>query len=669
MPLTDLSRPAGSLLAKRIAPGLALLLGLAAPLASPVMAQPWANEAQRSAGRTALAAANGGRHDAAAAAATQADPLVRKIALWLRLSTRGQGTGPELAAWIAENPDWPLPRTLAIRAEEALAADPDDARALAHFARTPAATLDGAQRHADALLRAGEQARATAILRGAWAEGFGDAAAEAGFAERNATILTAEDRWRRFDRLFLSRDLNDATRAAAWLDPSRRPLADARLALAAEQGQPVVKADDLGILAASARMLRRQDRDAEAAAAWAAAAPLQRDLAPDAARAIWAERNVLARKLLRLGQDQLAYQTAAQHGQTEGEPRLDAEFMAGWIALRRLNQPGLAARHFALLGGNSASVITRARAAYWEGRALTGSDAARARTKYGEAALLGTAFYGQLAALALGEDEARLSARIRAIAPPQPTEETSRLFLGRELALAATALADLGDYRRARLFLLRMEELSPDPADRVLIARLGMTLGRPDFAVWIARRAGADGVMLLPEGWPTPYPAPSQGGLEPAITNAITRQESNFDPEAVSGANARGLMQLLPTTAAGVARRIGVPHQPGWLTTDPSHNMRLGSQYLADQLDRFSGNLALAAAAYNAGPRRVDEWLATNGTPGEGGIDVIDWIELIPFSETRNYVQRVVENVVVYRARDAATATLPHPLKPWMTAR
>ncbi|MFC0388621.1 lytic transglycosylase domain-containing protein [Muricoccus vinaceus] len=638
---------------------------LLASLCLPVSAQPWTGEGQRNAGRVALGYANGGRYAQAEVAAAQADPLVQKIALWLRLQQRGQGTGAELAAWVAANPDWPLPQTMNRRAEEALAADPDDARALAHFARNPAVTLDGAQRHADALSRAGDTVRAAAILRAAWAGGAGDAAAEAGFAERNAGVLTPEDRWRRFDRLFLSRDLMDAGRAAAWVDPSQRALADARLAMAAEAAVPVTEGADLGLLAASARLLRRQDRDVEAASAWAAAAPLQRELEPSGARTIWAERQILARKLLRLGQDRLAYQVASEHGQAGGEARQEAEFLSGWIALRRLGDASGATRHFALLGDNSASIITRARGAYWQGRALEATDATRARVKYGEAALLGTAFYGQIAALALGEDEARVSARIRAIAPAQPTAEAAALFAGRELAAAAATLADLGDTRRARIFLLRMEELSPDPPDRVLIARLGASLGRPDFAVWIARRAGADGVMLLPEGWPAPYPAPP-GTLEPAIVNAIARQESNFDPEAVSAANARGLMQLLPGTAAGVARKLGVPHQPSWLTTDPAHNMRLGAQYLADQMARFGGNLALAAAAYNAGPARVAEWLATYGTPGEGGMDVIDWIELIPFAETRNYVQRVVENTVVYRAREPVAA--PHPLRPWMTA-
>ncbi|MBI0536566.1 lytic transglycosylase domain-containing protein [Roseomonas sp. KE2513] len=644
---------------------LAALLLLS--LAMPVSAQPWAGEVQRNAGRTALALANSGRYAAAEAAAAQADPLVAKIALWLRLQQRGQGTGAELAAWVAANPDWPLPQTMNRRAEEALAADPDDARALAHFARNPAVTLDGAQRHADALTRSGDALKAANILRAAWAGGFGDAAAEAGFAERNAAILTAEDRWRRFDRLFLSRDLSDAGRAAAWVDPSRRGLADARLAMAGEAAVPLTQSDDLGLLAASARMLRRADRDAEAAAAWAAATPLQRDLSPEGAKAIWAERQILTRKLLRQGGDRLAYQVVSEHGQVSGEPRQEAEFLAGWIALRRLNNASAALRHFTALAEGSASIITRARAAYWQGRALEASDAARARTRYGEAAQLGTAFYGQLGALALGEDETRLAARIGATAPPQPTAEAASIFPERELAAAAAALVDLGDARRARIFLLRMEELSPDAADRLLIARLGASFGRPDFAVWIARRAGADGVMLLPDGWPAPYPAPP-GALEPAIVNAIARQESNFDPEAVSSANARGLMQLLPATAAGVARRLGIPHQPGWLITDPAHNMRLGSQYLADQMERFGGNLALAAAAYNAGPARVGEWLGTYGTPGEGGLDVIDWIELIPFSETRNYVQRVVENTVVYRARDPSTAALPHPLRRWMTA-
>jgi len=193
----------------------------------------------------------------------------------------------------------------------------------------------------------------------------------------------------------------------------------------------------------------------------------------------------------------------------------------------------------------------------------------------------------------------------------------------------------------------------------VLIARLANHIGRPDHAVWIARRAGADGVMLLPEGWPTPFPVPA--GADAALINAISRQESNFDTEAVSPANARGVMQLLPATAAGVARRLGIPHQPGQLTSDPAHNIRLGAAYIAERLAQFGGHPVLAAAAYNAGAQRVEEWLVTYGDP-RTDVDLLDWMEQIPFQETRNYVQRVIENMAVYRARDPASAREAHPL-------
>jgi soluble lytic murein transglycosylase len=185
----------------------------------------------------------------------------------------------------------------------------------------------------------------------------------------------------------------------------------------------------------------------------------------------------------------------------------------------------------------------------------------------------------------------------------------------------------------------------------------------------VARRAGADGVILLEDGWPTPYPTPPDGA-EAAVVNAITRQESNFELTAVSRANARGPMQLLPATASGVARRLGIPHNTAMLTTDAAHNLRLGSAYMAERLDRFAGALPLAAAAYNAGAGRVDQWLEVYGDPrAPGGPDIRDWIELIPFAETRNYVQRVIENVVVYRARNPATGDMAHPLEPFLAGR
>jgi soluble lytic murein transglycosylase len=266
---------------------------------------------------------------------------------------------------------------------------------------------------------------------------------------------------------------------------------------------------------------------------------------------------------------------------------------------------------------------------------------------------------------------ALLSARVAAAPVPSVSIDQATAFGAKELARVVVTLADLGEARRTRAFLLRLRETAAEPAEQVLAARLPAAIGRPDNSVWVARRAGADGVVILPEGWPTPY-TPPVASPEAAVIFAITRQESNFDPEAVSSANARGLMQLLPTTASQVARRLGVPHALPMLTGDPAHNMRLGAAYLDEVLARFDGVLAFAAAGYNAGPRRVDEWIGLwgdprgNGGDGGGAIDMLDWIELIPFSETRNYVQRVIENVVVYRARDPATAGLEHPLARWL---
>jgi soluble lytic murein transglycosylase len=632
---------------------------------------PWGADGQRMAGRQALALATQNRIAEAQAMAASADPLTRKTVTWLRLQQRNSGaSAQELAGWLLDNPDWPQGNTIAARTEEALATDLDDALALRYFAFFPPRSLDGAQRMADALIRAGRGAEAMPVLRTAWLTAPSDAIAEPAFASRNAGLLTPADHWTRFNRLAFARDLAGAARLLPLLPPERQALAQLRLAYASDRPdapEALVSGADLGLLAERARWLRRRDRDSEAAAAWQLAAAQQRDLAPETARAIWVERQVLARKLLRLNEPRLAYAVAAQHGQPEaGADRSDAEFLAGFIALRRLNDPARAAAHFAAVGEGSDSIITRARAGYWQGRAAAqAGQRGAAQNFYAQAATLPVAFYGQLAALALGEDSLQLAARINAMPQPAVSPERLAAFADRELVRVVLALADLGDTRLARGFLLRIEALAPDAVDRRMAARLAQQIGRPDNAVWIARRAWADGVVLLDEGWPAPYPPPVEAA-EPAFINAITRQESNFDPSAVSGANARGLMQLLPGTAAQVARRLGLPYQLAWLTTDPGFNMKLGAAYLADMLGRFGGNLALAAAGYNAGPGRVNEWLGTYGDPRAGGVEMIDWIEMIPFTETRNYVQRVIENAVIYRARDTLQAGRDHPLQAWL---
>jgi soluble lytic murein transglycosylase len=644
---------------------LRLAVGLLAAPAAPALPQP-------SAGCVALAHAQGGRWAEAEAAAQGAHPLIRKLVLWMRLQSRDSGApAAEIAAFALANPEWPAQEALARRTEEALARDPSDPLALQWFVARAPRTLEGYQRLAEALARAGEEAKAAEVLRVGWAEAPGDALAEPAFLGRYGAQLGPDQHWRRFDRLSLAREPGSAARTMPFLDPARQGIAAARLDYAADradadtQGRAAAARGDAGLAFERARWLRRRDRDAEAAAAW--------EVAPrpsaQSARVFWSERQVLARKLLRLGDPRAAYAVAAGHGIAEpGESRGEAEFLAGFVALRRLRDPALAETHFARLGEGSRSAITRARSLYWQGAAAAAqSKASRASERFAAAAAFPVAFYGQLAALALGEDGAVLAARINGVAAPASRQPEMALA---EIAAMPAALAEIGEGRRARPFFLRLEELAADPAEKAWVVRQASRAGTADHAVWVARRAGAAGVMMPFEGWPAPYglhPLGPAAEPEPGLVNAVTRQESNFDPEAISSANARGLMQLLPATAEAVAKRLGLRHRTPMLLADPLHNMRLGAGYLEQMLNRFGGALPLAVAAYNAGPARVEEWLGTMGDPrGGGDVTMLDWMEMIPFTETRNYVQRVIENMPVYRARDPAAAALEHPMARWL---
>ena len=643
---------------------LTLLLLAASAWITPLAAQP-----AREAGRQALAAAQAQRWGEASSAAVAADPLVAKMVTWMRMTQRGgAASAAEVVGFIETAADWPSQNALSLRAEELLASDPDDTLALRFFNGRAPRTLDGATRYVTALLNASRQAEARGAAARAWGDDTAaDAFAETTFLERAGSLLTPDDHWRRFNRFTFGRDYAAGQRLLPMLDRSRQALGQLRIAYATGGGasdpDPAAAARDAGATLERARMLRRAERDSDAAAAWAAGASSQVNLPPEAQRAIWTERQVLARKLVRLGDPRTAYTVASQHGQTvAGEARQEAEFFAGFIALRLLDDPARALPHFQRLGEGSRSAITQARAAYWQGRAER--DPARARAAFERAAGFPVAFYGQMGALALGESGAQLSSRILNLPVPRPSEAEARAFLSRELPRLVMTLGEMGEAARTRPFLLRLEEVAPNNGERLLVARLATVIGRPDFAVWVARRGGASGAMLVEDGWPAPYPAP-EGYAEPAVVFAITRQESNFQVDAVSTSNARGLMQLLPTTAQMVARRLGVPHQYAWLTTDPTHNIRLGSAYIQDRLDSFGGVMAFAAAAYNAGGGRVNEWLGTYGDPRSGSIRLLDWMELIPFGETRNYAQRVIENVAVYRARNPATSALEHPMAAW----
>jgi soluble lytic murein transglycosylase-like protein len=416
-----------------------------------------------------------------------------------------------------------------------------------------------------------------------------------------------------------------------------------------------------------AQALHDAGEDDQAAALWTAQGQSAAAAAdPGQLLMFWPAQNTLARELLAEGDAKDAYAVVIAsnppgNSDTGRQQLADRDFLAGFLALRFLKQPDAAVAWFTSLANDSTAIITQARAWYWLGRAQTG---ATAQADYARAAQYPDAYYGQLAAIALGDSPAQLSERITAAGEPAFTTDDAFNFALMELPRAAVLLEQMGDTHDAQIFLNRIGQTGIDDRTRELAAKLALGMGIPQSAVSIARSAGIAGQMLVREGWPMPVTPPS-GTLEPAIAYGIMRQESSFDPAAISGSGAMGLMQLMPATARLTGKQTGLPSDNLF---DPDQNMALGTAYLAQLIQQFGNCLPLAIAAYNGGPGSVSNWLASNGDPelgaNAGGADIIDWIEEIPFSETRNYVQRVSEAITIYRA--FLTGSADNPVTPWI---
>jgi soluble lytic murein transglycosylase len=264
---------------------------------------------------------------------------------------------------------------------------------------------------------------------------------------------------------------------------------------------------------------------------------------------------------------------------------------------------------------------------------------------YGTAAEQMTTYYGQLAATALGDPGA-----VRNVSEPKPTPAETAAFEKRELVRVLQELGQVGGADYMRPFALRLSEQAKIPAEHALLAHLVVELDRPDLGIAVAKKASYAGVTLLAEGYPITE-LPAGGTVERPLILAMTRQESAFDHEAVSSAGARGMMQLMPATASHIAKALRIPFSASRLLSDRHYNITLGRHYLEGLLSDFSGSYVLAIAAYNAGPSRVRQWIRDYGDPRAKNADVIDWVESIPMGETRNYVQRVLENLQIYRLR------------------
>ncbi len=610
--------------------------------------------------RSAFQAAGDGKFDYARGLAKKAtDPLLGRALAWMEYQRPASGaTFEQITQFIRANPTWPQIPTLVHRAEEAISAATPSDLMRPWFEAYPPSTAEGAMAYARVLQSEGAGDKATELLRHAWiAFSFGPVQ-EREMLTHFADAIRPQDDVARLDRLLWDHQDDAATTQMRRVDEGRKRLARARMALAHESSRgealvaTVFEADrhDPGLVYELAQYRRERNHEDEAIA-------LLSDPGADKGRADlwWSERAALARYALEKGNITQAYQIASNHGVLDGQPYMEAEFLAGWIALRFLHDAQAAQTHFTQLYDHVVTPVGKGRGAYWTGRAFEeAGDGANAQHWFGLAAENVTSFYGQLAAARCGHDGLGTLP-----GDPAPTAEDIANFQQGELPRVARMLGEIGQTDLMRGFLLRVTEMSSTPGMRSLAAALAVEMGRPDIAITVAHRSEREGVPLLASGYPIPSLAISEKP-ERALVLGLVRQESGFHHEAVSSAGARGLMQLMPATAAKLARAINLVFKrkntlAAALTQNPGLNLKLGSAYLNDLLNQFNGSYIMAIAAYNAGPSRVEKWVHEYGDPRTHDVDAVDWIESIPFAETRNYVQRVMEGVQVYRRRLGGT--------------
>ncbi len=586
------------------------------------------------------------------------DPLDRKIADWVIARAPNSGLRAEAILEIkASHAGWPGPDLLQLRAEQAfLKTGPGRKSVLRFFTAHDPLTTAGRVTLADALLTAGRKAEATALIRDIWRnDALGNAQA-ARLASRYKAILSREDHRIRFDQLVYARKLQAAVAQGRRLGPGYDKLARAAIAAFGRNKRKPAKLlsnvppslrKALPYKLARARLFRRTNKPIKAARIMLSVSGDQR-LLIDQGR-WWDERRDLARMLLDKGYPALAYRVAAGHSARSARDIAEAEFHAGWLALRFLDYPHLAQQHFAAILKVATTSRSIARAQYWLGRAqeAAGDDQA-ARASYEIAGKYGSVFYGQLAREKLGLTTTGLEAS------PGPTAADRLRFADSETVSVIKRLAAAGHTHRTAPFFRQLAETIQSPGEVTLAALLARRIGRIGTALSVAKRADRRGMAV--GGLYAPFLGVPSGIVVPqsihrAIIYAIAKQESAFNPKAVSHAGARGLMQLMPATARATARMVGVPYSLPRLTGDAAYNATLGAAHLGELLGNLRGSYILAFAGYNAGPARALRWVKDYGDPRGGQTDPIDWVERIPFDETRDYVQKVMENLQAYKSR------------------
>ncbi len=598
------------------------------------------------------------------------DPIMDAVVAWDRLRRdNGPTSFAEIAAFLRAHHGWPGEMMLRRRAEKLIDANVTSRARLEYFRDYPPLSAPARFRLAQARRLTGDPVVAVADARAAWIAGGLDPATELQLRTEFGDAFTPADHAARLDRLLWRGETVAAARIMGLVSADSRALAIARLELRAGGGDavlavvPAASRNDAGLVFDAANAAKRHGDIAAARrimANYAGTPGLVTD--PEA----WLKlRLELARGAMRDGQADLAYRIAAGHraialgrplterGLAERQQLIDTEWLAGWLALRRLERPGAAITHFERVRDTALTPVSQARGDYWAGRA---ADAAGAdsRAYYAAAAAHADYYYGQLAAEHLGA-----ALTIPMATPVAVSNEARARFDADDLVRVIRNLGEMGDRARQTLFMKALVERAETPEQQRLLVDLGRALDRPDLGVITGKAARVEGELALVDAAYPTLALPTELSPTWSMVHAISRQETQFDRAAISAANARGLMQLLPATAAEEAARLGLPYATARLTDDPVFNVTLGAAYYARIRDTFGGSNLLAVAAYNAGPGNVRRFIAMNGDPRVPGVDLVDWVELIPFSETRDYVQRVLANAVVYDIIHPATATMP----------
>ncbi len=585
-----------------------------------------------------------------ALAAQISDPLQRAALEWVGLKSAPDRD--RLIAFEAAHKDWPAADWMRDMREGWLYSERTPAATVeALFAHDPPRTPAGVLAAARAALDGGRKDKATELVRGLWRDIDLDYATEGRVLKEFGVLLTRADHKYRADRLLYAEKIAAALRAAALAGADEVALANARveamrgpLSPRAIAAVPASLQSDPGLLFARVQDARRANRTPDAAA-WLALAP------HDSAALIdpdkwWTERRMVAREWLDRGAFKPAYELCAGIPTASVAAHVDAAFHAGWIALRFLNDASAAARHFAEASAVAVTPLAHARADYWQGRAAEALDKDDdARRFYERAAGYPIAYYGQLALRKLGRDAAIAPRAPHSVATGEARAEATRII---ELYYDA----GLDDFAISLAFAAARNwtDESQIAALAQILARRGDARTNVTFGKLATERGFAIDETAFPTfGLPSFSPLPHSADI--ASVMAVARQESEFSWRAASGAGAKGLMQILPATAEMTARRAGVPFDFGRLIGDPAFNLQLGAAYLGQLIDDEGGSLEMALAAYNAGAGRVAQWTAAYGDPRGGAIDPVDWVERIPFDETRDYVERVSENLGIYRAR------------------